>query len=65
MSAAVENFQMLKKSEVNFTMFAAVNTVERSIEFASSFPYAYASVVYTIHTLDVTLRASRKVDIAF
>lgn len=48
LSAAVENFHMLRRRQVNFTMFAAVNTVERSTEFASSFPYAYASVVYTI-----------------
>lgn len=48
LSGAAENFHMLKTQKVNFTMFAAVNTVERSTEFTSSFPYAYASVVYTI-----------------
>lgn len=48
LSGAVENFRMLKMRKVNFTMFAAVNTVERSKEFTSSFPYAYSSVVYTI-----------------
>lgn len=47
-SGAMENFAMLKKGEVNLTMFAAVNTVERSTEFTSSFPYAYSSVCYTI-----------------
>lgn len=47
-SGAVENFAMLKRGQVNLTMFAAVNTVERSTEFTSSFPYAYSSVVYTI-----------------
>lgn len=47
-SRAMENFGMLKKGQVNFTMFAAVNTVERSTEFTSSFPYAYSLVVYTI-----------------
>lgn len=45
---ATENFDMLKLGMVNLTMFAAVNTVERSTEFTSSFPYAYASIVYTI-----------------
>lgn len=46
--AAAEKFQMLRKMEVNLTMFATVNTVERSKEFTASFPYAYASVVFTI-----------------
>lgn len=50
LSGAVENFQMLKMRKVNFTMFAAVNTVERSKEFTSSFPYAYSSVQYIIPT---------------
>lgn len=48
LGGAAENFQMLKMRKVNFTMFAAVNTVERSTEFTSSFPYAYASVVFII-----------------
>lgn len=48
LSGAAENFHMLKMGKVNFTMFAAVNTAERSTEFTSSFPYAYSSVVYTI-----------------
>lgn len=45
---AVENFQLLKMGKVNFTMFAAVNTAERSLAHTSSFPYAYSSVVYLI-----------------
>lgn len=44
---AKENFHMLRKKEVNLTMFAIVNTVERSKEFTASFPYAYVSVVFT------------------
>lgn len=44
---ATENFQMLREKEVNLTMFAIVNTVERSKEFTASLPYAYAPVMFT------------------
>lgn len=47
LGGAEENFQMLRKAEVNLTMFAIVNTVQRSKEFTASFPYAYTSVVFT------------------
>lgn len=47
LGGAKENFEMLRKSEVNLTMFAIVNTVERSKRFTASFPYAYTSVVFT------------------
>lgn len=46
LGGAKENFEMLRKSEVNLTMFAIVNTVERSKQFTASFPYAYTSVKY-------------------
>lgn len=47
MGGAKENFNLLRTNQVNFTMFAIVNTIERSTEFTASFPYAYASVVFT------------------
>ncbi|XP_055325489.1 uncharacterized protein LOC129579433 [Sitodiplosis mosellana] len=47
LGGAKENFEMLRKGEVNLTMFAIVNTVERSKRFTASFPYAYTSVVFT------------------
>lgn len=47
LGGAKENFEMLRKGEVNLTMFAIVNTIERSKRFTSSFPYAYTSVVFT------------------
>lgn len=43
-----ENFEMLRKGEVNLTMFAVVNTVDRSKRFTASSPYTYTSLVFTI-----------------
>lgn len=47
LNGAKENFQILREQKANLTMFAIVNTIERSVEFTASFPYAYASVVFT------------------
>lgn len=47
LGGAKKNFEMLQKGEVNLTMFAIVNTIERSEQFTASFPYAYTSVVFT------------------
>lgn len=45
---ATENFALLKKGKVNLTMFAAINTAERSRDFTTSFPYVYTAVVFTV-----------------
>lgn len=47
LGGAKANFDLLRKGVVNLTMFAIVNTVERSTEFTASFPYAYASIYFT------------------
>lgn len=47
LGGARENFQLLRNKHTNLTMFAIVNTIERANEFTASFPYAYASVVFT------------------
>lgn len=48
LGGAKENFHMLRRQRVNLTMFAIVNTPQRSQEFTASFPYTYSAVVFTI-----------------